>query len=304
MKKEKPAAGGAAFHEYYRGIYGSRWDGLAAALGGPSRPCGLRVRPEGGYDLLPSGEARALAACGCDEGEDGQAFGAGDPAVFYLDEASVAAAASLVLPAEGQVLDACAAPGGKSLVLAARMGPELRLLCNELSQDRRRRLVAVLDASLPPDIRSRVSVLGADAASLCLRRAEAFGAVLLDAPCSSERHVLADTAALSAWTPSRPRALARRQYALLSSAFLMLEPGGCLVYSTCSINPGENDGVAQRLMEKHGDRLTLDRAGIEGAEATDLGCIVMPDTAAGAGPMYVFRARKTRAAPGDRRRGP
>jgi 16S rRNA (cytosine1407-C5)-methyltransferase len=294
VKKEKPATGGPAFHEYYRGIYGSRWDGLAQALGGPSRPCGLRVRPEGGYDLLPPDQAPVGLACGCGEEAAAQASeaGAGDPAIFYLDEASVAAAASLVLPAEGQVLDACAAPGGKSLVLAARMGPELRLLCNELSQDRRRRLVAVLDESLPPGIRSRVSVLGADAASLCLRRPEAFGAVLLDAPCSSERHVLADPAALAAWTPSRPRALARRQYALLSSAFLMLAPGGSLVYSTCSINPGENDGVAQRLMERHGDRLSLDRAGIGGAEPTEFGCIVMPDSSEGAGPMYVFRARK------------
>ena len=294
MKKEKPATGGPAFHEYYRGIYGSRWEGLVRALGGASRPCGLRVRPEGGYDLLPPAQTPGGPACGCVEGAGGQGSEAcaGDPAVFYLDEASVAAASSLVLPAEGQVLDACAAPGGKSLVLAARMGPGLRLLCNELSQDRRRRLVAVLDASLPPGIRSRVSVLGADAASLCLRRPEAFGAVLLDAPCSSERHVLADPTALAAWTPSRPRALARRQYALLSSAFLMLAPGGSLVYSTCSINPGENDGVVQRLMERHGDRLSLDRAGIEGAEPTEFGCIVMPDSSEGAGPMYVFRARK------------
>lgn len=295
MKKEKPSTGAAAFHEYYRGIYGPRWDSLAEALAGPSRPCGLRVRLEGGYDLLPPSQSQGNPGCGCAGAEEGQAAGpdAGDPAVFHLDEASVAAAAALVLPSEGQILDACAAPGGKSLVLAARMGPGLRLLCNELSQDRRRRLVAVLDASLPPGIRSRVSVLGADAASLCLRRPEAFGAVLLDAPCSSERHVLADPSALSAWTPSRPRALARRQYALLSSAFLMLAPGGSLVYSTCSINPGENDGVAQRLMERHGDRLSLDRAGIEGAEPTGFGCIIMPDSAEGAGPMYVFRARKT-----------
>ena len=295
MKKEKPSTGAAAFHEYYRGIYGPRWDSLAEALAGPSRPCGLRVRLEGGYDLLPPSQSQGNPGCGCAGAEEGQAAGpdAGDPAVFHLDEASVAAAAALVLPSEGQILDACAAPGGKSLVLAARMGPGLRLLCNELSQDRRRRLVSVLDASLPPGIRSRVSVLGADAASLCLRRPEAFGAVLLDAPCSSERHVLADPSALSAWTPSRPRALARRQYALLSSAFLMLAPGGSLVYSTCSINPGENDGVAQRLMERHGDRLSLDRAGIEGAEPTGFGCIIMPDSAEGAGPMYVFRARKT-----------
>lgn len=281
MKRESPKAGAAAFHEYYRAIYGPRWEGLSAALAGAARPCGLRVHAEGGYELLPPTEPAPVPSS---EG--------GGPAPYYLDEASVAAAAALSLPEGGQILDACAAPGGKSLVLAARMGPTVRLLCNELSADRRRRLGAVLDASLPPGIRARVSVLGADAASLCLRRPAAFDAILLDAPCSSERHVLADPAALAAWTPSRPRALARRQWALLSSAFLMLRPGGCLVYSTCSINPGENDGVAQRLMERHGAGLAVERPDIAGSEETALGSLVLPDSARGAGPIYVFRARK------------
>lgn len=281
MKKDTPQAGAAAFHEYYRAIYGSRWDSLSAALGGSARPCGLLVQAEGGYELLSPADPPLAAS---EEGA-GQA-------VYYLDEASVAAAAALPLPKEGQVLDACAAPGGKSLVLAARMGPSVRLLCNELSSDRRRRLGAVLDASLPPGIRARVSVLGADAASLCLRRPGAFDAILLDAPCSSERHVLADPAALAAWTPSRPRALARRQWALLSSAFLMLRAGGYLVYSTCSINPGENDGVAQRLVERHGDELSVERPDIADSEETAFGRMVLPDSAGGAGPIYVFGARK------------
>lgn len=93
-------------------------------------------------------------------------------------------------------------------------------------------------------------------------------------------------------TPARPTALARRQWALLSSAFLMLKPGSCLVYSTCSINPEENDGVASRLLRKHGDALRLDRISIDGSEETSLGCLVLPDRAGGSGPIYVFRATK------------
>jgi len=72
----------------------------------------------------------------------------------------------------------------------------------------------------------------------------------------------------------------------------MLAPGGCLVYSTCSINPGEDDGVASRLVAKHGARLEVLRVEAPGSEATELGCIVLPDRAGGRGPMYIFKARR------------
>ena len=280
MKRTQGEIGAPAFDAFYRRIYGERWDGLAAALAASPRAVGLRVRQAGGYDLLePSNPV-----------ED--ASQTGPTVIYYLDPASVDAAAAVDLPLDGQVLDACAAPGGKSLVLAARLPVLSHLLCNELSAQRRRRLVSVLDASLPPDIRARVSVFGADAASLCLRRPSAFNAILLDAPCSSERHVLQDAAALAAWTPSRPKSLAARQWALLSSAFLMLAPGGCLVYSTCSINPVENDGVVERLLAKRGDGVSLDPPQLSGSEATKYGLISLPDRAGGSGPLYVCKLRK------------
>ena len=270
MKRERKAQGGEAFDSYYAGLYGERWRPLREALAGPSRVLALRVLEAGGYETLAMGPGAAIP-------EDWKL----GPAPYYLDSASVDAAASLDLPTAGQVLDACAAPGGKSLVLAARLSPESRFLCNELSPDRRRRLAAVLDASLPGQIRARVSIMGADASSLCLRRPGAFDAILLDAPCSSERHVLADPAALAEWSPSRPASLARRQWALLSSAFLMLAPGACLVYSTCSINPGENDGVAARLIAKHGPSLEIQAAELSGSEPTSLGRMVLPDRSGG-----------------------
>lgn len=289
--------GAEAFREHYLALFGDRWDALEAALRSPADSVPIAV-DEGGGLLL--GDA-ALAYTG----ESGT-----EP--YYMDSASIFAARALDLPEEGKILDACAAPGGKSLVLAARkaaagtaaaasgadrrVGGSPALVANELSSDRRRRLTAVLDSSLPPAIRAGVEVRGWDAASLCRRMPGAFGAILLDAPCSSERHVLADPAALAEWSPSRVRNLAARQWALLSSAFLMLAPGGCLVYSTCALSPEENDRVAERLAAKYGAAAAFDPPSLSeappGSEETERGMAVLPDRAGGAGPMYVCRVRK------------
>jgi len=196
----------------------------------------------------------------------------------------------LHLPKAGIILDACAAPGGKTLVLAGRSGPQVRIEANELSSERRRRLRDVLDGQLPHVTRARVSVTGYDAARLCRTTKNRYDAILLDAPCSSERHVLNSQRALSVWTPARTRQLALRQWSLLSSCFLMLKPGGCLVYSTCSISPMENDGVLRRLVEKYGDH--CDIFDVEWGEKTSFGAIILPDAAHGAGPLFVAHIHK------------
>jgi len=72
----------------------------------------------------------------------------------------------------------------------------------------------------------------------------------------------------------------------------MLKAGGSLVYSTCSINPAENDGVAARLAAKYGESLSFDPPAHGRGERTERGLLVMPDRAGGAGPMYVCRVRK------------
>lgn len=220
---------------------------------------------------------------------------------YFMDSASVFAALSLELPIEGRILDACAAPGGKTLVLASRLlGPRagLSLVANELSPDRRRRLRDVLDRHLPPGLRSRVELSGRDAAAMCRRHESAFDAILLDVPCSSERHVLSHVpgdraaVALEAWTPARIRGLAMRQWSLLSSALIMLKAGGCLVYSTCALSPDENDRVVARAAARFGGSLVFDCPAYHGpgsAEETEYGLSILPDRAGGAGPMYVCR---------------
>jgi 16S rRNA (cytosine1407-C5)-methyltransferase len=197
------------------------------------------------------------------------------------------------LPAAGEILDACAAPGGKSIAVALRMGPNCTLQANELSRERRQRLSANLDASLAADIRERVKVSGFDAAALGARKNlhGRYAAILLDAPCSSERHVLSSPVHLDQWTSARPRSLSRRQWALLSSCFLLLAPGGVLVYSTCAIAPEENDGVAGRLVAKYGEAAECYPPEFERGEPTEFGRLILPDRD-GCGPMYVARFRK------------
>jgi 16S rRNA (cytosine1407-C5)-methyltransferase len=254
-------SGGEAFDRYYKNLYGPRWETLRRALLAPPA----------------AGEYRE-----------------GLTAPYRLDRASVLAARSLILPHEGLVLDACAAPGGKSLVIASLMGEGVRLLANELSGERRRRLTEALDGHLDREKRARVSVSGFDAAKAAGRKSELerFAGVLLDAPCSSERHVIRSETALARWTEARPRFLARRQWSLLSAAFLLAKTGASLVYATCALSPEENDGVAARLLEKYGDRVSPDEPDFPEGEKTRFGRLILPDQWEGMGPMYVARFRK------------
>jgi 16S rRNA (cytosine1407-C5)-methyltransferase len=249
------------FDDYYRALYGGRWDRLAGALGEAAR--------RGPYTVGP-----------------------GKP--YMIDYASVLAARSLRLPAQGLVLDACAAPGGKTLVLAAESAPQVKILANEMSAARRRRLVSVLDEHLDGETRDKVSVSGFDAAAIASRKSEhsRFDGILLDAPCSCERYVLGSETHLARWTPVRPRFLAGRQWALLSAAFLLLKEGRSLVYSTCALSFEENDGVASRLLSKYGGGVSLDRPDFREGEDTLYGRIILPDTGSGMGPIYVARFRK------------
>jgi 16S rRNA (cytosine1407-C5)-methyltransferase len=78
---------------------------------------------------------------------------------------------------------------------------------------------------------------------------------------------------------------------LLSSAFLLLAPGGSLVYATCAISSEENDAVARRLFAKYGGEAALDPPDFIEGEKTEFGRIILPDKD-GIGPMYVARFRK------------
>lgn len=69
----------------------------------------------------------------------------------------------------------------------------------------------------------------------------------MDAPCSSERHLLSKNQEMLSWTPRRTKNCALRQRALLQAALFAVREGGLVVYSTCSISRAENDGVISKV---------------------------------------------------------
>jgi 16S rRNA C967 or C1407 C5-methylase (RsmB/RsmF family) len=215
-------------------------------------------------------------------------------ATYYLDSASVRAAESLRVQPHDEVLDMCAAPGGKTLILAECLSGRGSLVANELSRDRKARLLKVLDEHVPESYRKLIQVTGYDGNQFGLKKPNSFDRILLDAPCSSERHLLHEDPDMKDWKESRTKQLMMRQYSLLCSALLSLKTGGALIYSTCSISPFENDGVVERLLKKKSDQVKVDpdNADLIDLEQTQFGYQIFPDRANGAGPIYFSRLIK------------
>jgi 16S rRNA C967 or C1407 C5-methylase (RsmB/RsmF family) len=241
-KKSEDRRGPAAFDRYFAGVYGDRWPALRSALAEPSRP---------------------------------EAHLEGLVKPYYLDGASVRAAQRLGVEPGDTVLDLCAAPGGKTLVLALALGGRGRLVSNDRSSDRRGRLKRVVEEHLDDATRSVVTVTGYDATKWGLHESAVYDKILLDAPCSSERHLVHSPAHLADWSPNRTKSLAQQALAMLCAALEALKPGGRLVYSTCSISPEENEGLLERFAAKRPHAWKL-------VEQT----LVLPDAAQGEGPLF------------------
>jgi 16S rRNA (cytosine967-C5)-methyltransferase len=144
------------------------------------------------------------------------------------------AAAQLVGASEGErVLDLCAAPGGKSLALAET---GTSVIAADISARRLARLASAT-ARLAPS--GSVQAVAADGAGAFA--AESFDAVLADVPCSNSGVFGARPGARWRFGPASLRDLAVVQTRLLAEAASRVRPGGRLVYSTCSLEPEENE---------------------------------------------------------------
>ncbi len=288
--------GREGFEAHYREVYQDRWPGLLTALEAPVQKA-ARVnrfadreqieRRVQGLRRVQFGDVEAfIVPAGTRFDPEPCSNGLLD--FFLMDPSSIFAAALCGVEEGMEVLDLCAAPGGKSLLLAERIGKNGSLVCNELSPQRRARLRAVLEDYLPSEQLERVRVTGYDGARWCWHETEAYDRILLDAPCSGERHLLANAEEMSQWSPARSKNLAVRQYTLLASALAVVRKGGRIVYSTCSISPLENDSIIARLMKKRpGAVKVVDEApsGFDFAEKTEFGWMILPDRS-GFGPLY------------------
>jgi NOL1/NOP2/fmu family ribosome biogenesis protein len=141
------------------------------------------------------------------------------------------------------VLDAAAAPGGKTTDLAARVGPGGLVLANEVVRSRLRLLESAVDRWGSPAVATTSAALD--------RLTGSFDAVLLDAPCTGESLVRRDPRAAREWSESSVLGNARRQSHLLDAVAPLVRQGGALMYSTCSFEAAENEEQVEAFLERH-----------------------------------------------------
>lgn len=167
---------------------------------------------------------------------------------FYAQEPSASAPAALLDVHPGmRVADLCAAPGGKTSQLAAALAGHGVLLANEFVAAR----AEILRQNLERMGVTNAVITNEDTANLAKALPGVFDRVLVDAPCSGEGMFRRQPEARDEWDADAPRRCADRQMEILAQAAKMLRPGGTMVYSTCTFNDTENEGVLKRFLALH-----------------------------------------------------
>lgn len=168
--------------------------------------------------------------------------------VYYIQEPSAMAPAEYLEVKPGErILDLCAAPGGKSTQIAAKMNGCGMLICNEIHPARAKILSENIERL---GIKNAV-VLNETPARLSELFEGYFDKILVDAPCSGEGMFRKNEEACSEWSLENVRICAERQNEILHCAASMLKPGGKIVYSTCTFAPDENEGSIYRFLSNH-----------------------------------------------------
>lgn len=162
--------------------------------------------------------------------------------VALQDEASQLMAYLLLPGASGRVLDVCAAPGGKTAILAALAPPSTRLLALDRSWPR----AAAMRARLPP----AVAVTVADA-ERPLPVPGGWDRILVDAPCSGTGTLQRNPEIRWRLRPEELERFAARQKRILDQALAALAPGGRLLYCVCSIEEEEGEQVVRGALASH-----------------------------------------------------
>lgn len=168
---------------------------------------------------------------------------------FYVQEAVSMIPPIALDPKPGEtVLDICAAPGSKASQIAQYMKNKGVLVANDYRGIR----LAPLGINMQR--------MGITNCVLTLMHGQRFAKtnlefdkVLLDAPCSGTGTIRKSIKTLRIWNPNMVRKICSEQKRLIESAFTVLKKGGIMVYSTCSLEPEENEGVISSFLEKHKD---------------------------------------------------
>jgi 16S rRNA (cytosine967-C5)-methyltransferase len=169
--------------------------------------------------------------------------------LFYVQDPGTLLAVRELAPQPGEsVLDLCAAPGGKTAFIAELMANRGRITAQDREPDRLELIrencarlgVTCVEASVAPT-------------GIITKPSKRFDRVLVDAPCSNTGVMRRRVDLRWRIRPEEIERLSAAQLELLRQAAPRVKPGGVLIYSTCSLEPEENNGVVKQFLSEHPD---------------------------------------------------
>ena len=170
--------------------------------------------------------------------------------LYYLQEPSAMAPGALLPISEGcRVLDLCAAPGGKSTQIGARLAGSGILVSNDISASRARALLKNIELFGIPN----VLILSESPDKLSSVFSGYFDRIIIDAPCSGEGMFRKVHAVAKNWEQYGSGYYADLQKQILPHAIEMLAPGGVMIYSTCTFSPLEDEASLALILREHPD---------------------------------------------------
>lgn len=175
--------------------------------------------------------------------------------LYYIQEPSAMLPGAVIDAQPGEnILDLCAAPGGKTVQIAAGMQGKGLLVANDISSNRIKALVKNIELC---GITNAI-VTNEKPDRLAQRFEGFFDKILVDAPCSGEGMFRKDQGAVKSWDDFKNDRCYAMQKDILDSVDVMLKPGGHLVYSTCTFSPMENEGAISNFLDMHKNYTLLD----------------------------------------------
>lgn len=164
---------------------------------------------------------------------------------IYIQEAASMIPPIILDPKPHEVvLDMCSAPGSKASQIAMYMENKGVLIANDYQGVRLKPLgvnlqrCGIVNAIITLNTGTKIKGI-------------TFDKILVDAPCSGTGTIRKSLKTLKIWNPNMIKRLAKQQKNLICKAFELLRPGGTMVYSTCSLEPEENEGVVSHLLNSY-----------------------------------------------------
>lgn len=176
--------------------------------------------------------------------------------ITFSDLASMVVAYVMAPTSQDTILDCCAAPGGKSMHLAALMANEGHIVSNDIHEHK----LKLMENNAKRLGITNIELSQGDATQLPDTWNEHFDKVLADVPCSGLGIMQRKLDMRWEKEPEQLERLPKLQLQILERAAQTVKPGGILVYSTCTINSLENEGVVQAFLNEHKEFILEDAA--------------------------------------------